>query len=149
MILLAILQINKRLMHSEANSMKLSHVTLLVKDVPQSVAFYEKAFGLKKGFMHESEQFAEMKADGIALHLAASTAVKANLPLGFQENSLANLPAGIEVCFLTDDVAAAFATAVDAGAVAYAEPKVMFWGQTIAYVRDLDGILIEIGNPSW
>ncbi len=68
--------------------MKLSHATLLVKDVPQSVAFYEKAFGLKKRFIHESEQFADMESDGIALHFAASAAVKANLPSGFQENSL-------------------------------------------------------------
>jgi hypothetical protein len=29
-------------------------------------------------------------------------------------------------------VAAAFAMAINAGATAYAEPKVMFWGQTIA-----------------
>jgi len=85
----------------------------------------------------------------LALHLAASAAVKANLASGFQENSLSNLPAGIEICFTADDVAAAFAMAVDAGATAYAEPKTMFWGQTIAYVRDLDGILIEIGNSSW
>ena len=129
--------------------MKLSHVTLLVQDVPRSVAFYEQAFGLQKRFIHESDQFAEMDSDGIALHFAASAAVKANLPSGFQENSPANLPAGIEICLTTDDVAAAFAAAVNAGATAYAEPKVMFWGQTIAYVRDLDGILIEIGNASW
>lgn len=129
--------------------MKFSHVTLLVSDVPQSIAFYEKAFGLKQRFIHESGLFAEMEMAGVALHFAASKAVKANLPKGFQENSLAHLPAGIEICLTTDDVAAAFAQAIAAGATAYAEPNVMFWGQTIAYLRDPDGILIEIGNTSW
>ncbi len=34
--------------------MKFSHISLFVKDVPQAVAFYEKAFGMKKRFIHES-----------------------------------------------------------------------------------------------
>lgn len=129
--------------------MKLSHTTLFVKDVPQAVAFYEKAFGLEEGFIHENGQFAEMKSDGIALHFAASEAVKPNFPQGFQESSLSTLPAGIEICFLTDDVAAAFLIAVEAGATAFVAPNVKPWGQTVAYVRDLDGTLIEIGNSSW
>ncbi len=83
------------------------------------------------------------------LHFAASEPVKANMPKGFQENSLANLPAGIEICFETNDVAAAFSTAVEAGAIVYSEPQVKPWGQTVAYLRDLDGILIEIGNSAW
>ena len=129
--------------------MKFSHVTLLVSDVPQAIAFYEKAFGFKKRFIHESELFAEMESEGAALHFAASQAVKANLPAGFRENNLSDLPAGIEICLVTDNVTAAFSKAVEAGATPYAEPKVMFWGQTIAYVRDLDGILIEVGNSAW
>lgn len=128
--------------------MKFSHVTLLVNNVLQAIAFYEKAFGFKQRFVHKSGLFAEMEIDEVALHFAASKAVKANLPKGFQENNFSNLPAGIEVCLVTDDVADAFALATKAGATAYAEPKVMFWGQTIAYVRNLDGILIEIGNSS-
>lgn len=129
--------------------MKLTHTTLFVKDVPQAIAFYEKAFGLEKGFIHENGQFAEMKSGEIALHFAANEAVKPGLPQGFQENSLSNLPAGIELCFETGDVAAAFSIAVAAGATAYVAPNVKPWGQTVAYVRDLDGTLIEIGNSSW
>lgn len=129
--------------------MKFAHPTLFVKDVPQAVAFYERAFGLKKRFIHESGQFAEMEAGEAALHFAASEAVKANLLPGFQDNSLFNLPAGIELCFETDDVATAFSVAVEAGATPYAEPNVRPWGQTVAYVRDLDGVLIEIGQSSW
>jgi catechol 2,3-dioxygenase-like lactoylglutathione lyase family enzyme len=129
--------------------MRFSHTSLFVKDVSQAVAFYEKAFGMRKKFVHESGQFAEMELGEAVLHFAANAPVKANLTPGFQENSLSNLPAGIELCFETDDVPTAFTTAIAAGATAYAEPQVRPWGQTVAYVRDLDGVLIEIGQSSW
>lgn len=129
--------------------MKFSHPTLFVKDVPAAVAFYERALGLTKQFIHESGQFAEMATGEISLHFAASEAVKYGLSQGFQESNPSNLPAGIAICFVTDDVATAFSTAVAAGAIAYAEPVVKPWGQTVAYIRDVDGILIEIANSSW
>ncbi|MEP0820911.1 VOC family protein [Trichocoleus desertorum GB2-A4] len=60
---------------------------------------------------------------------------------------MSKLPAGIEIGFVTEDVAAAFAQAVTAGAVAVVAPTVKPWGQTVGYIRDLDGILIELGSP--
>lgn len=123
---------------------KFSYTILYVKNVPQSVAFYEKAFGLKQRFIHETEQYAEMETEGTTLAFASTELAKSNLPQGFQENSRASLPVGIEVGFVADDVPGVFASAVEAGAVAVVEPKVKPWGQTVGYVRDLDGILIEI-----
>ena len=38
-------------------------------------------------------------------------------------------------------------TAVDAGANLYAEPVEKPWGQTVAYLRDPNGILIELATP--
>jgi lactoylglutathione lyase len=129
--------------------MKFSHPTLFVKDVPKAIALYEQAFGFQQRFVHENGLFAELETGESTLHFAASEAVKYGLSQGFQEHSLSNLPAGIAICFVTDDVIAAFATAIAAGATVYAEPVVKPWGQTVAYVRDVDGILIEIGNSSW
>ncbi|MBD2362003.1 VOC family protein [Anabaena minutissima FACHB-250] len=126
--------------------MKFSYTILYVKDVAQSVAFYEKAFGLKQQFVHESKQYAEMETGGTTLAFVSNGLAKSNLPQGFQENSLLNLPAGIEVGFVTDDIAGAFARAIDAGAVVVVDAKVKPWGQTVAYVRDLDGILVEIAS---
>lgn len=126
--------------------MKFSYTILYVKDVAQSVAFYEKAFDLEQRFIHESGQYAEMETGGTTLAFASNELAKSNLSHGFQENSLSNLPAGIEVGFVAEDVSAAFSRAVEAGAVAVVEPKVKPWGQTVAYVRDLDGILVEIAS---
>jgi len=40
----------------------------------------------------------------------------------------------------------AFANAVNAGAVVVVATKVKLWGQTVAYVRDLDRILVEVAS---
>jgi hypothetical protein len=56
-------------------------------------------------------------------------------------------PAGVEIAFYTADVPAAFSQAVAAGAVVLAEAKVMPWGQTVAYVRSLEGTLIGLCTP--
>jgi lactoylglutathione lyase len=126
---------------------KFSYTILYVQDVPQAVAFYEQAFGLKSRFMHESHQYAEMETGATALAFAANELAQSNLPAGFQVNSRAALPAGIEIGLVSDDVPTAFAQAVAAGAIAVTAPKVKPWGQTVAYVRDLDGILVEICSP--
>lgn len=127
--------------------MKLGYTILYVSDVSQTVAFYEQAFGLKLRFMDESGRYAEMETETTTLAFAANDLAKSNLPQGFQENSRSNLPTGIEVGFITDDVAAAFENAVKTGADSVAEPKIKPWGQTVAYVRDLDGILVSINTP--
>jgi lactoylglutathione lyase len=125
----------------------LSYTILYVSNVPQALAFYEQAFGLKPRFLHESEQYAEMDTGATTLAFAVTDLAKSNLPQGFQENNLANLPAGLEVGFVTDEVAIVFNNALQAGATAVVEPKVKPWGQTVAYVRDRDGVLVSINSP--
>ena len=48
---------------------------------------------------------------------------------------------------MTFSDAAAFKRAIEAGAAAIAEPKVMPWGQTVAYVRAREGTLIGQCTP--
>ncbi|PSB17458.1 VOC family protein [Phormidesmis priestleyi ULC007] len=126
---------------------KFSYTILYVRNVAQSVAFYEQAFGLKQKFIDESGQYAEMETETTTLAFAANDLAKSNLPQGFQENSRSSLPTGMEVGFVTDDVAAVFKIAIETGADIVVEPKVKPWGQTVVYVRDLDGILVSINSP--
>ena len=56
-------------------------------------------------------------------------------------------PSGVEVAFVTSDVPAAFARAVAAGATPLAEPKLMPWGATVAYLRAVEGTLIGLSTP--
>ena len=49
-----------------------------------------------------------------------------------------------EGSFVTDDVASAYKKALAAGAAKVTPPKEKPWGQTVAYVRDLNGFLVEL-----
>jgi lactoylglutathione lyase len=128
--------------------MKLGYTILYVKDVPRSVAFYEDAFGLSRRFVHEAGMYAEMDTGATTLAFAANGLAKSNLACGFQENHPSNPPAGFEIAFTTDDVAAAYDRALDAGATAVSPPATKPWGQIVAFVRDKDGIVVELCTPS-
>jgi lactoylglutathione lyase len=128
--------------------MKLGYVILYVKDVPGAIAFYEEAFGLTRRFVHEAGLYGEMDTGATVLSFAAYGLAKSNLPCGFRENGLDNPPAGFEVAFVTDDVQAAYDRALAAGAVAAAPPVTKPWGQVVAFVRDKDGIVVELCSPA-
>lgn len=128
--------------------MKLGYTILYVKDVPRAVAFYEDAFGLTRRFVHEAGMYAEMDTGTTTLSFAAYGLAKSNLPCGFQENNPSLPPAGFEIAFTTDDVQAAYDRALDAGATAVSAPATKPWGQTVAFVRDKDGIVVELCTPS-
>ena len=66
---------------------------------------------------------------------------------GFSESSLKDKPFGIEIGFITDNVEETVSTAVNVGATIFENPKTKPWGQIVAYVRDIDGFLIEICTP--
>ncbi|XXF75349.1 VOC family protein [Myxococcaceae bacterium GXIMD 01537] len=126
--------------------MKLGYVILYVPDVPASVAFYEKAFGLQRRFLHESGTYAEMETGTTALAFASEALAKDNgLTVRFHRPK--EDAAAVEVALVTPDVQGAYARAVGAGAVAAQPPKQKPWGQTVAYVRDLDGVLVELCTP--
>ena len=125
--------------------MKFGYTILYVKDVEQTVAFYESAFGLKRKFVHESG-YGEMDTGETKLAFASVELATSNGVPFVPANPEGPSPA-VEVALVTQDVAGAFAVAVKAGAVPVAEPKQKPWGQTVGYVRDLNGFLIEICSP--
>lgn len=123
--------------------MKLGYVILYVPDVVAAVSFYERAFGLKRRFVHESRQYAEMETGNTALAFAAEDMIVETCHT-FQPNRPDKPPFGSEVAFVTDDVPAAYTRALGVGAVGYVEPMTKPWGQVVAYVRDLNGCLVEL-----
>lgn len=71
---------------------------------------------------------------------------ESNLPGGLRKNDPSGPPAGIEIALIAEDVEVAFRSALEAGATKEAEPKTKPWDQIVAYVRDPDGVLVEIGS---
>ena len=57
-----------------------------------------------------------------------------------------DLAAVVEFAFVAPIVLEAFRRARDSGATSIQEPEIKLWGQVVSYVRDLNGVLIEIGS---
>lgn len=127
--------------------MKFGYTIIYVSDVEQTVSFYEHVFGLSRRFVHESGQYAELETGSTALAFASDALGEMNLNGHYIKNQASQTPPGFEIAFVSDDVHAAFEQATAAGAVALSEPKAKPWGQTVAYVRDLNGVIVEIASP--
>lgn len=127
--------------------MKFAYTILYVRDVPASLEFYERAFGLARRFLHESLTYGELETGATTLSFAQVDLARSNLPIDFEHSSREKNPGAFEIGLTTADVPQAFAHAVAAGASPLAEPKTKPWGQVVAYVRDLEGNLVEICTP--
>ena len=122
--------------------MRLGYVIIYVRDIQETVIFYEKAFGLTRRFIHESGAYAEMETGNTALAFVDEKFVKDSL--SFRSNHSSEEAAGIEISFVTDQVQNQFDKAIKAGAISVVEPTQKPWGQLVSYVRDNNGCLVEI-----
>jgi lactoylglutathione lyase len=126
---------------------KFAYTILYVKDVDKTINFYEKAFGFARKFITPDNSYGELLVGETTLSFASVTLASSNLKDGFTESSLTNKPFGIEIGFTTDNVEETVKSALKAGGTILENPKTKPWGQIVAYVRDLDGFLIEICTP--
>jgi lactoylglutathione lyase len=127
--------------------MRFGYAILYVRDVSASLDFYERAFGQRRRFLHESGEYGELETGGTALAFAALDLAASNLPDDFRPAVPGDAAPAFEVCFVTEDVEAAFERAVRGGAEPVMEPQTKPWGQDVAYVQDPDGTLVEIASP--
>jgi lactoylglutathione lyase len=127
--------------------LKFAYTIFYVQDVVKSIEFYEKAFGFKRTFVADTAEFGQLDTGGTALSFATIELITGEIPGGFIASDTAKQPLGVEVAFATDNVAQAYKTAIDAGAIEVARPSVKPWGQTVGYVRDINGFLVEICTP--
>ena len=127
--------------------MRFGYTILYVGDVAAAIGFYERAFGLARRFVSDDGSYGEMETGETTLAFASHAQAASILTGGFRPIDAAQPPAGIEIGFVTDDVAGAWRRALEAGAAEVTAPRVKPWGQTVAYVRDPEGMLVEICTP--
>ena len=128
--------------------LRFGYTILYVSDVAASLDFYERALGQRRRFVHESGQYAELDTGPTALALASHELAAANVPGLYRPERRAGAQPTFEVCFVTDDVQGAFDRATGAGAEEVTPPQTKPWGQDVAYIRDLDGNLVELASPA-
>ena len=127
----------------------LGYVILYVNDVAASLAFYEKAFGLTRRFFNDTngKAYGELETGSARLAFASIALAEEHLKQKVTAAALDKSPLGVEIALTTPDVKALFVGAVSAGATAISEPETKPWGQTVAYLRDNSGHLVELCTP--
>lgn len=128
--------------------MKLGYTIIYVPDVQTSLDFFERAFGLKRKYYHESGDYGELDTGETTLSFTSHKLGKLCLPDGYVEASASVKPLGMEIALVTPHVKETYAKAVAAGATEILEPAAKPWGQEISYIRTPDGILVEICSPA-
>ena len=130
-------------------AVSLGYVILYVNDVGASLSFYERAFGLSRRFYNDEngKAYGELETGSARLSFASVRTAQEHLQKDLVAAPSPNEPLSFEVALVTADVAALFGRAVRAGATPLREPETKPWGQTVAYVRDSDGHIVEICTP--
>ena len=124
--------------------MILRYAILYVEDVAATLAFYERAFVQTRAFLHEGGDYGELATGTTKLAFSAHGLMRS---LGKHPGRPDARAPVFELAFETADVQAAFDRAVAAGAAPVQPPTAQPWGQTVSYVSDPNGFLIELCSP--
>lgn len=126
--------------------MKFGYTIIYVSDVEATLNFYKKAFNLEQGFLHESKQYGELSTGNTKLAFASDSLAELN-GVQYVKNEIRKDAAGFEIALVTEDVKASYRHALLNGAISVKEPTVKPWGQEVSYVRDMNGVIVEICSP--
>jgi uncharacterized glyoxalase superfamily protein PhnB len=130
--------------------MQFGYTFIWVDDVKAAVAFYKQVFDLKPRFVTENGAmgyYAELETGATTLAIADTKEAKALFTDGYIPLDPKQPPAAFQLSFVTTEVVATYESALAAGATSVSPPAQQPWGQTIARVRDLNGILVSIATP--
>jgi len=124
----------------------LGYAILYVEDVASQLEFYEQAFGLARRFFQDEggKAYGELETGAARLAFASLSLAVEHLGEKPVLPDPSRAPLAFEIALVVDDVEARYAHAVAAGAVPVSAPAIKPWGQTVAYVRDRLGYLVEL-----
>ena len=124
--------------------MRFGYTILYVPDVRAALDFYGRVFGLPTRFLHESGDWGELDTGSTSLAFCSHGLLQ-------QMGKAVAAPDAKQPCFevalVTSDVVAAYAQALEQGAQSLQATQDMPWGQTVAYVEDLNGFWVELCSP--
>lgn len=127
--------------------MKYGYTIFYVANVAETIEFYEKAFGFNRKFLTPENDYGELVSGETTIAFASIELGRSNFKKGFQKNENEEKPIGMEMAFVTENIDEDFQMAIDAGAILLEAIVEKPWGQKVGYVRDNNGILIEICTP--
>ncbi len=119
------------------------YTILYVESVEATLAFYIKAFGFTQKFITPEKDYGELETGGTTLAFASYTVAEYN-GIAIEKRKPEALPSPFEITFVAEDIESAWKQAVEAGAEIVKEPTQKPWGQTVGYLRDINGFLVEV-----
>ena len=127
--------------------MKFGYSIIYVEDVVKTVSFYNQAFGFKTKMFTSEQDYAELHSGETTIAFANLNLANSNLSNGFQKIVNNKPPVGIELAFITSDIENELQVALDNGAKLLEPISQKSWGQKVAYIQDINGVLIELCSP--
>lgn len=129
-------------------SVSLGYIIFYVPDVAAALSFYTTAFDLEQRFITPEKDYGELTTGSTTLAFVDHGLATQNLDAagGFTPLDAAPSPVGATITLITEDVAGAVEAALGAGARPYTDPIEKPWGQTVAYIIDPNGVLIELAT---
>jgi lactoylglutathione lyase len=95
-------------------------------------------------FITPENDYGELATGQTTISFASIALANSNLKNGFTQSHLQQKLFGIELGFVTDNIPETIANAINASGILLEQPIVKPWGQTVAYLQDIYGFLIEI-----
>ena len=130
------------------STVSLGFAICYVDNVEAVLARFEAAFGLQRRVLTEDGRYGELDTGATILAFADREFGRAHFVDPIIRKSFDGSPACIEFVLLTDEVRQMYDSAISSGMLSVTAPTERAWGQTLAWVRDPAGILIELSTPS-
>lgn len=124
-----------------------AYTIIYVDDVAATVEFYQAAFGFAKKFMTPECDYAELVSGPTTIAFGTIQLGNSNINDGLVPLSKGASPSGVELAFTTEQIRVDFAKAIGAGATEQQAISTKPWGQEVGYLRDINGVLIELCSP--
>ncbi len=123
------------------------YTIIYVENVKETLEFYKKAFGFEIKLTWE-DSYGELNTGSTTIGFAAyKMADELFTKDKYQRQEKKGKPLGFELAFVTENVKEAYDKAVSAGVEEILKPVEKPWGQTVSYVRAIDGTIVEICSP--
>lgn len=127
----------------------LGYTIFTVENVEETLAFFSDAFDIPQRMLTPEGDYGELETGPTVLAFVSHELARANLDDagGFTPLDATKPPTAGSITLVTEDLAAVAARAIESGATSYVAPVEKPWGQTVTYLRDPNGILVELATP--
>ena len=127
--------------------MKLGYTILYVDDVPATLAAWRDALGLTVAYAHEDGIYGELATGETTLAFSETEFGRGHFEDTETRAMFDGAPRRFEIGLVAEDVQAAYDRALATGMRDVRAPFEQPWGQTVCWVKDTNGILIELSSP--